>query len=246
MRRALSHSTQQFNLNLTEAQLNDFELYSSELIAWNRRTNLTRITDPEEIVVKHFLDSLSVCQALCSAVVSEDTDPSDITFSMVDVGSGAGFPGLPLKIALPNIQLTLLDSTAKKTAFLQHIVETLRLTGVTVLTARAEEVGHQVAHREQYDVVVARAVSTLSVLAEYTLPLVKVGGLVIAQKGQSPTEEIEAAVNALDTLGGKVSQVTPVEIPGLKEVRHLVVIQKIKPTPPNYPRRPGMPVKRPL
>lgn len=165
---------------------------------------------------------------------------------MVDVGSGAGFPGLPLKIALPDIQLTLIESTAKKTAFLQHIVEVLHLAEVTILTARAEEVGHQAAHRARYDVAVARAVASLPVLAEYTLPLVKVGGIVIAQKGQSPTEEIEAATNALSVLGGEISQVTPIEVPGLEEVRHLVVIRKLEHTPPKYPRRSGIPAKRPL
>lgn len=246
MRQTLYHGAQQFNLTLTEAQLNAFQTYSSELIAWNRRTNLTRIIEPEEITVKHFLDSLSVYRALRSVAASKDAHSSNFTFSMIDVGSGAGFPGLPLKIALSNIQLTLLESTAKKTAFLQHIVDTLRLTGVTVLTARAEEVGHQAAHHEQYDVAVARAVSALPVLVEYTLPLVKVGGVLIAQKGQSPTEEIEAAANALDILGGEVSQVLPVEIPGLEEVRHLIIIQKIEHTPPKYPRRPGIPAKRPL
>lgn len=237
MRQILYPGAQQFNLTLTETQLNAFETYSRELIAWNRHTNLTRIIEPDEVVVKHFLDSLSVYRILA------DLSP---TISMIDVGSGAGFPGLPLKIVLPDIQLTLLESTAKKTAFLQHMVETLRLTGVTVLIARAEEVGQQETYREQYDVAVARAVSALSVLVEYTLPLVKVGGVVIAQKGQSPTQEIEAAASALATLGGEVSQTLPIEIPGLEEVRHLVVIQKINHTPPKYPRRPGMPAKRPL
>lgn len=244
MYQILSRGVQQFNLTLTQAQLNAFQSYSDELIAWNQRTNLTRIIEPEEIAVKHFLDSLSVYQALSNLLASEDAH--SLTVSIVDVGSGAGFPGLPLKIVLPDIQLTLLESTAKKTAFLQHIVETLHLTGVTVLTTRAEEAGHQATHREQYDVAVARAVAALSILAEYTLPLVRVGGTVIAQKGSHPSEEVEAATNALATLGGEVSQVLPVKIPGLEEVRHLIVIQKIGPAPPQYPRRPGMPAKRPL
>lgn len=231
---------------MTETQLNAFQTYSSELIVWNQQINLTRIIEPEEIVIKHFLDSLSVYQALPGIPVIDDAQSSNCTFSMVDVGSGAGFPGLPLKIALPNIQLTLLEATAKKTAFLQHVVELLCLNGVTVLTARAEEAGHQATHREQYDVALARAVSALPVLAEYTLPLVKVGGVVIAQKGSNPTEEIETAANALATLGGTVSQILPVEIPRLEEVRHLVIIQKTEPTPQRYPRRPGMPAKRPL
>ena len=237
MRQTLLHGTQQFDLTLTEAQLNAFEIYRRELIAWNQRTNLTRIIEPDEIVIKHFLDSLSVFRVLAGL---------SSAFSMVDVGSGAGFPGLPLKIALPNVQLILLESTAKKTAFLQHIVETLQLAGVTVVTTRAEEIGQHVAHREQYDVAVARAVSGLSVLVEYTLPLVKVGGMVIAQKGQHPIDEIEAATNALNTLGGEVNQILPIEIPGLEEVRHLVILRKTSPTPQRYPRRSGIPAKRPL
>lgn len=233
----LYYGAQQFNLSLTQPQLSAFAQYNQELIAWNQRVNLTRIVEPEKITVKHFLDSLSVCQAL------PDLPPG---FSIIDVGSGAGFPGLPLKIALPDIRLTLVESTGKKTAFLQHIVDTLNLSGVTVLTIRAEEAGQQSEHREQYDVAVARAVSTLPVLAEYTLPLVKVSGLVIVQKGQHPAEEVKAAARALEVLGGKIRQILPVAVPGLNAERHLLVIDKHKPTPKQYPRRPGLPAKRPI
>jgi 16S rRNA (guanine527-N7)-methyltransferase len=237
MQDILQVGAQQFNLTLTKAQLDTFERYRQELIAWNERVNLTGIVDPEEIVVKHFLDSLSVYLAL------QDL-PS--TVSVIDVGSGAGFPGLPLKIALPEIRLTLLEATRKKTAFLQHIIATLNLTGITVLTARAEEVGRQPEHRERYDIAVARAVATLPVVAEYSLPLVKVGGWVIVQKGQHPADEIKQAANALGILGGKVGQILPLTVPGLTAERHLVVIQKNKPTPKQYPRRPGLPAKRPI
>lgn len=233
----LRDGAQQFNLALTEAQLNAFARYSQELIAWNQRVNLTSIVEPSEIVVKHFLDSLSVYQVLPGLPLS---------LSLVDVGSGAGFPGLPLKIALPELRLTLLESTGKKTAFLQHLIQVLNLTGVTILTARAEEAGRQPAQRERYDVAVARAVAPLPVLAEYTLPLVKRGGLVIVQKGQHPADELKAAANALGILGGKISQVLPVTVPGLEAERHLVVIQKNKSTPPQYPRRPGLPAKKPI
>jgi 16S rRNA (guanine527-N7)-methyltransferase len=233
----LYQNAKHFSLSLTEAQLNAFAQYSQELIAWNQRVNLTRITEPEEIAVKHFLDSLSVCLALPNL-------PPD--FSLIDVGSGAGFPGLPLKIALPDIRLTLLESTSKKTAFLQHIVDTLNLNAVTILTARAEEAGQQSTYREQYDVALARAVSALPTLAEYTLPLVKMGGLVIIQKGQHPADEIEAAANALVVLGGKIGQIIPVEVPNLNAERHLIVIHKTKSTPEAYPRRPGLPAKKPI
>lgn len=237
MQQTLYSGAQQFNLSLTETQLSAFEQYGQELIAWNKKINLTRIVEPEEIAVKHFLDSLSVCQAL------PDLSPG---FSIIDVGSGAGFPGLPLKIALPDIRLTLLESTGKKTAFLQHIVNTLNLTGVTVLTARAEEAGQQPTHREQYDIAVARAVSALPTLAEYILPLVKVGGLVIVQKGQPPAEEVKAATSALEILGGKLYEILPVTVPGLNAERHLLVISKDKSTPKQYPRRPGLPAKKPI
>jgi 16S rRNA (guanine527-N7)-methyltransferase len=162
------------------------------------------------------------------------------------VGAGAGFPGLPLKIALPGIRLTLLEATGKKAVFLQHVVNTLGLPNVAVVTARAEEAGRQPRLREQFDVVLARAVAVMPVLAELTLPLVKVGGLVIAAKGQDPTAEIKEAANALGVLGGRVKQILPVTVPGLEAARHLVVIKKIKPTPKQYPRRPGLPAQKPI
>ncbi len=237
MRQTLLSGTQQFNLTLTHVQLTAFEQYSRELIAWNQKVNLTRIIEPDEIAVKHFLDSLSANLAW------PDLPPG---FALIDVGSGAGFPGLPLKIARPDLRLTLLESTGKKTAFLRHLVDLLNLADVTILTARAEEAGHLPEHREQYDVAIARAVSALPVLAEYTLPLVKVGGRVIAQKGQDPAAEVKEAANALGILGGKLSRILPVVVPGLEAERHLVVIQKVKSTPRQYPRRPGLPAKKPI
>ncbi len=237
MRQILDNGAQQFKLSLSQDQLTAFERYSHALITWNRRVNLTRILDPQEIAVKHFLDSLSVSLAL-----PEPNRP----FLMIDVGSGPGFPGLPLKIALPAIRPTLLESTIKKTAFLQHLVDHLDLKDVTILTDRAETVGHQPAHRQVYDVAVARAVAALPVLAEYTLPLVKVGGRVILQKGQHPAEEIEATTHALSILGGRITELLPVTIPGLHAARHLVIIEKYSPTPARYPRRPGLPGKKPL
>jgi 16S rRNA (guanine527-N7)-methyltransferase len=235
--RVLHNGAQHFNLTLTDAQLAVFEQYSQELIAWNQRINLTSITDPDEIAIKHFLDSLSLYPLLAEL-------PPSLT--LIDVGAGAGFPGLPLKLVLPQIRLTLLESTGKKTAFLQHLIQVLHLTGVSILTTRAEEAGRRPDQRERYDVATARAVAALPVLAEYTLPLVKRGGLVIVQKGQHPADEIKAAATALGILGGKVSQVLPITVPGLDAERHLVVIQKNKSTPPQYPRRPGLPAKKPI
>lgn len=227
----------QFGFNLTETHLNAFERYSQELIVWNEQVNLTGIVDPEAIAIKHFLDSLSVLVAL------PKLSPGS---SLIDVGSGAGFPGLPLKIIRPDLRLTLLEATGKKTAFLQHLVGTLQLEQVTIVTARAEEAGRQPKHRERYDVAVARAVASLPVLAEYMLPFVKVSGWAIVQKGQHPADEIKAATNALSILGGQFRQLLPVEVPLLAAERHLVLIQKIKPTPKSYPRRPGTPAKKPI
>ena len=233
----LKRETSQFKLSLTESQLEAFEIYGRELVSWNEQVNLTRIIDPAEIAIKHYLDSLSIWPAL---------PPQPAPLSIIDVGSGAGFPGLPLKLAQPNLRLTLLESTGKKTAFLQHVCKTLQLSQVTILTARAEEAGQQSAHREQYDVAVARAVAPLQILAEYTLPFVKVGGRIILQKGQDPANEITAAKNAIGILGGKLSEIVPVAIPGLSAQRHLIVLRKHKPTPKPYPRRPGLPAKKPI
>jgi 16S rRNA (guanine527-N7)-methyltransferase len=237
MHQTLGSGASQFKLSLSENQFSAFERYLQELIAWNQRVNLTGIVQPEEIVTKHFLDSLSVYLAL------QDLPP---TISLIDVGSGAGFPGVPLKIALPTLRLTLLEATAKKTAFLQHMVNVLGLSGVTVVTARAEEAGRQPSHREHYDVAVARAVAPLPILAEYMLPLVKVGGRAIVQKGQDPAAELKQSANALGILGGKVGQILPVAVPGLAAARHLIIIQKHKPTPIQYPRRPGLPARKPI
>ena len=233
----LTAGASHFGLTLSEAQLHAFENYYRELAAWNENINLTRIIEPDDVAIKHFLDSLSIVPAL-----PQRNKP----LSIIDVGSGAGFPGIPLRIAIPEVKVTLLESTAKKTNFLQHVVNTLELESVRVITARAEEAGQQPEHRERYDVAVARAVSRLSVLAEYMLPLVKVGGYVIAQKGQNPAEEIEAARSALRILGGQLIKVQPVAVPGLDGERHLVIIKKTKPTPKLYPRRPGLPNKESL
>ena len=222
--------------HLSEAQLQAFELYARQLVEWNQRFNLTSITEGEQIRVRHFLDSLSCWIALQKAPAGR----------MIDVGAGAGFPGLPLKILRPELQLTLVEATAKKATFLEHMVQVLRLEGVSVLAQRAEELGLHARHRQAYDWAVARAVAPLPVLAEYLLPFVKVGGFALAQKGKDAAAEAGAAKPAIEKLGGELNEVFQVTIPGLDEERWLVVLKKIAPTPANYPRRPGMPGKRPL
>jgi 16S rRNA (guanine527-N7)-methyltransferase len=213
-----------------------FGAYADDLLEWNEKFNLTAITAPEAIEMRHFLDSLSVLLAT----------PMVGGMRVIDVGTGAGFPGLPLKLVFSQLDLTLLEATAKKTEFLQHIVTRLRLNNVKILNARAEEAGQDVASRERYDLVLARAVAQMSVLAEYLLPLCKVGGRCVALKGESAAVEIQQAENAFRILGGRFEKIIPVELPQVPETHYLVVIQKIAATPPQYPRRTGMPSKRPL
>lgn len=221
---------------LTEVQLHAFRTYADELTTWNQRVNLTAITDAKGIEMRHFLDSLSCLTAL----------PPTPGLRVIDVGTGAGFPGVPLKIARPDIELTLLEATGKKVDFLEHLVKCLRLEGVTIINARAEEVGHLRQHREAYDWVLARAVAGMRVLAEYLLPLCRLGGRCLAQKGEDALQEVSEANDAIHLLGGRVDQLKAVELPTVAETRYLVTIAKIAATPPKYPRRPGMPAKRPL
>lgn len=248
----LRASAASLGLTLGAGHLGAFETYYHELSAWNRRFNLTAITGYEEVQRRHFLDSLSCLLALPGG--AEGGPLPDVvplqrgtgSLRIADVGSGAGFPGIPLKIMLPDAHVTLIEATGKKATFLRHIVRLLGLTGVEVLAARAEDVGHMLEHREQYDLVVARAVAPLCVLAEYCLPLCRVKGRVVAQKGGEGAEEAEDAVPAIELLGGTLVGVKPVELVELPLGRTLVVIDKVARTPEEYPRRPGIPSKRPL
>jgi 16S rRNA (guanine527-N7)-methyltransferase len=226
-------------ISLTGAQIDQFETYYHELISWNEKVNLTSITDFEEVQIKHFLDSLTVAMALGS---ENFTRPLNI----IDVGTGAGLPGLPLKIALPQIRLTLLEATAKKTRFLSHLITELGLQKVNIVTGRAEEVAHEPAYREAFDIVLARALAPLPALVELALPFCAVGGRLIAHKKGNIREEIEQSKKAIETLGGAPSEVKPVELEGLEDNRTLVIINKVKSSPAAYPRRPGIPVKRPI
>ncbi len=241
----LADGARTLGIPLSDDQLSAFQIYYETLIAWNARVNLTRITDYQAVQVKHFLDSLS-CLAGIGRAGSPPPWQTGTKLQAIDVGTGAGFPGLPLKIVWPALRLTLLEATGKKVEFLRTLVARLELAGVTVVKARAEEAGRDPAHRERYDLALARALAGMATLAELTLPFVRVGGSVIAQKGEDPSAEVAAAQKAIETLGGRVRQVLPVMVPGLDAARHLVVLEKVSPTPPRYPRRPGMPAKRPL
>lgn len=225
------------DLDLTAEQQAAFERFGSELVTWNEsRANLTAITDPMGVEVRHFLDSLTVTKV---AALSPGV-------RIIDVGSGAGFPGLPLRIVAPHIHLTLLEATGKKTQFLQHVCDVLGYKNVRVAHMRAEEAGQDSAFRERYDLVLARSVAHMPVLMEYLLPLCKLGGKCIAMKGESAADEVRLAEHAIRILGGRFSQLMAVELPGVAETHYLVVIEKISATPGRYPRKPGLPAKNPL
>ena len=221
---------------LTASQLAALEIYHQELIDWNKIHNLTAIREPEQARVKHFLDSLSACLVMKGSNLER----------VIDVGTGAGFPGLPLKILYPQMHLTLVESIGKKANFCEHVVAKLGLERVDVLQMRAEELGQLTAHREHYDWALARAVALMPVLLEYLLPLVKVGGSVLAMKGEGGPAETQAAEKAARLLGGHLRQLMPLTLPGVVEERYLVVVDKVAATPQKYPRRVGIPAKRPL
>jgi 16S rRNA (guanine527-N7)-methyltransferase len=225
-----------FNIHLTGRQVMSLITYERELMDWNQKFNLTAIREMEAIRTKHFLDSFS-------CVLAWKANPPT---RLVDVGTGAGFPGLPLKILYPNLQLTLVESVGKKAMFCQHIVRVLGLDGVDVIQARAETLGQDPKHREAYDWAVARAVAQMNVLSEFLLPLVKVGGMMLAQKGESGPAEAQSAEGAMKLLGGRLKQVMQVNLPGVADDRFLVLVEKTAATPPKYPRKPGVPAKTPL
>ena len=223
-------------LELSEQHIQAFSWYAEELGVWNERFNLTAIRTLEEIQSKHFLDSLS-------CTLAEQFNPSG---KAVDVGSGAGFPGLPLKIMHPQLRLTLIESIGKKVSFCRQVIEGLQLKDVIVEHERAEKCGRNKTYREVFDIALARAVAAMDVLSEYTLPLLKVGGCAILQKGESGPAETQAAESAIQLLGGRMEQIITVELPGIVETRYLLVIRKVAATPEKYPRRPGIPAKRPI
>jgi 16S rRNA (guanine527-N7)-methyltransferase len=233
----LAHDAQAlFNVHITGRQVMALITYEKELIEWNQKFNLTAIRDTESIRTKHFLDSFS-------CVLAWKASPPN---HLIDIGTGAGFPGIPLKILYPGLKLTLVESVGKKAMFCQHMVRVLALEHVDVIQARAEDLGQKPEHREKYDWAVARAVANLNVLSEYLLPFVKVGGMALAQKGESGPAEAQSAEKAMGLLGGKLKQLIPVNLPGVVEDRYLVVVEKVAATPPKYPRKPGIPMKQPL
>ncbi len=223
-------------LSLAPEQVDQFRRLTELLLEWNRRMNLTAIVVPAEIAVKHYLDALTLTTVV----------PSFDDLKMIDVGAGAGFPGLALAIAFPGLSVTLLDSTAKKLRFITHAGNDIGLQNIRTVHARAEDAGRQLQHRGTYDIVTARAVARMPALMEYTLPLAKLGGQVIAMAGSNAYDDANSAVKAIDLLGGELFAIEQIHLPTLDNPRYLVVIDKIRPTPDRYPRTAGTPTRDPI
>ncbi|WP_432406055.1 16S rRNA (guanine(527)-N(7))-methyltransferase RsmG [Wukongibacter sp. M2B1] len=232
----LRQGGQELGLDIDDRMIDRFTKYKNLLIEWNKKINLTGITDEREIMIKHFLDSLA---CMLTGVVRNDS-------KIIDVGTGAGFPGIPLKVFNENLNLTLLDSLNKRIKYLETVCNELELSQVEFLHGRAEDYGRDEEYREKYDIAVARAVAELAVLCEYCLPFVKVNGYFIALKGPKAQEEIENAKKALNILGGEIVDILNVNLPYSDSGHNLVIIKKIKSTPSKYPRKAGMPTKKPL
>jgi 16S rRNA (guanine527-N7)-methyltransferase len=235
----LKDGAARLGLSLTASQLTQFETYYQELADWNQKINLTSITGYEEVQITHFLDSLTVIPGL---PMRQPGKP----LSVIDVGTGAGFPGIPLRIVLPEIRLTLLEATAKKAEFLRHITAKLELDDVEIVRGRAEEIAHDVLYREKFDVAVSRALAPLYVLTELTLPFCTIGGRLIAQKKGDISREIDKSSRAVNTLGGEKVEILGITLEEFGDARHLVIIDKVKTTTIKYPRRPGIPAKKPI
>jgi 16S rRNA (guanine527-N7)-methyltransferase len=225
-----------FDRELTVKELEQFQTFKEELIYWNERMNLTAITDEREIAIKHILDSLSPLKE--EGMLTKG--------KVIDIGTGAGFPGIPLKILMPALEMTLLDSLKKRLNFLDGVIEKLGLRSIATLHGRAEDFGRAPEHRESYDYAVSRAVARMPVLLEYALPFVKVGGFFICQKGPGVTEELKDSQKALEKLGGEVISLKEVPLPFVERGHHMIIIKKIRSTPMHYPRQAGKPGKKPL
>lgn len=227
---------EELNIKLEKRQLCQFLQYYELLVEWNSFMNLTAITDFDEVIKKHFIDSLSLIKGID---LSKE-------YSVIDIGTGAGFPGIPLKIAFPNLKITLLDSLNKRIKFLDEVINTLDLKDIKTIHGRAEDFAKDKNYRQSYDLCVSRAVANLSTLSEYCLPYVKVGGKFISYKSEKITDEMNAAKNAIKILGGNINGQVDFKLPDSDIYRNLFIIDKIKDTPNKYPRKAGLPSKEPL
>lgn len=226
----------QKGLSVSDTQWNQFEAYFRELVSWNEKMNLTGITEREQVYIKHFYDSLSLSFFV----------PMSGVATMADIGSGAGFPSIPLKIMFPHLRVTIVDSLNKRIQFLNHLVQTLGLEHVDCLHGRAEDLARNVSLRDSFDLVTARAVARLNVLNEFCLPFVKSAGLFAAMKGAEPEEELQEAAFSLKLLRGEVKSVVRFELPVEQSARHMIIVEKTGLTPAKYPRKAGLPLKQPL
>lgn len=233
-KKVLYEKTKQIGIELTEEQLEKFYLYMNILLEWNEKINLTAITNEEEIILKHFVDSLTINKYI------EDSK------SLIDVGTGAGFPGIPIKILRQDLKITLLDSLNKRINFLNEVIEKLELKNIECIHGRAEEFGKNKNYREKYDISTSRAVANMSTLSEYLIPFVKIGGKVLAMKGDKAEEELEEAKKAIKLLGGKVENIDNFYLPNSDIKRSIIIIKKIEKTEMKFPRKPGMPAKEPI
>lgn len=236
MNNLLKEKVATLGIELTEKQIEQFIKYFEILVEWNKVMNLTGITEYEEVVEKHFVDSLSLVNVLDLHACEK----------VIDIGTGAGFPGIPLKIAFPHLKITLLDSLNKRIKFLNTVIDTLGLENIETIHGRAEDFAKQVTYREQYDLCVSRAVANLSTLSEYCLPYIKVGGMFVPYKSGEIDEEVENASKAISILGGKNVDIVKFQLPGTDIGRSFVKIEKIKNTAKKYPRKAGLPSKEPL
>lgn len=236
MSNVLTKKVKELSIVLNDKQTQQFEQYYNILVEWNKVMNLTAITEYEEVVEKHFLDSLTIVDAINMEKIE----------TLIDVGTGAGFPGIPLKIAFPHLKVTLLDSLNKRIKFLNEVIDLLELDDIKTIHGRAEDYAKQAEYREQYDICVSRAVANLATLSEYCLPYVKVDGLFVPYKSGEIDEELKSSEKAVSILGGKVEEVVKFQLPGTNIGRSFVKIHKIKETKKKYPRKAGMPTKEPL
>ncbi|MGI6777189.1 MAG: 16S rRNA (guanine(527)-N(7))-methyltransferase RsmG [Acetivibrionales bacterium] len=230
----LKQGAQGLNINISDIQAGKFMQYMSLLKEWNTKVNLTAIEDEEGIIIKHFIDSLTILPCI------------EENASVIDIGSGAGFPGIPLKIMNPSIELTLLDSLEKRIKFLNEVISRVKLDRVNAVHGRAEDFGKDGSYREKFSYSIARAVANLPVLLEYCIPFVKIGGCFIAMKGRNTAQEIEESKKALDVFGGEITEIKEFILPYTDSKRTIIIIKKLRQTPTSYPRKSGKPSKNPL
>lgn len=233
-KKVLYEKVKQIGIELKEEQLEKFYLYMNILLEWNEKINLTAITNEEEIILKHFVDSLTI-----NKYIEEGK-------SIIDVGTGAGFPGIPIKILREDLKVTLLDSLNKRINFLNEVIEKLDLKNIECIHGRAEEFGKNKNYREKYDFATSRAVANMSTLSEYLIPFVKIGGKVLAMKGDKAEEELGEAKKAIKLLGGKVENIDNFYLPNSDIKRNIIIIKKIEKTERKFPRKPGTPAKEPI